>query len=418
MADITEVLNDIRTHASLDYQRAIPAAVNENLEEIADAVMSSIQLQNDYVVALVNRISATRFTSRMFQNPYQKFIKGTNRFGDTIDEIYVNMANAHEYNPSIAENEVYKREIPDIGAVFHRRNSRVFYKNTIQYDSLYASFLSDNGMRSLIGRIVDAMYGAANRDIFFCTKKLMNVYSPYYYNVSVPAATAANADQIVTTIKGISNMLEFPSDLYNRFGVENFTEKPRQVLILRADVAAVLDVNSLAKAFNLQYADFIAGTYVTVDTFGDGLDNMLGLLVDDEFFQIYTNLEKFTENYNGQGLNWQYFLHRWMTYSVSPFSNAIAFVTGELTAPTDITIDPAAPNVPQGCNQQFTATVTPSAAQQSVHWEISGQKNGGTYITATGLLHIDSEESATSITVTAKCPSAQTITKTATVTVS
>lgn len=418
MADITEVLNDIRAHASLDYQRAIPVAVNENLEEIADAVMSSIQLQNDYVAALVNRISATRFTSRMFQNPYQKFIKGTNRFGDTIEEIYVNMANAHEYNPSIAENEVYKREIPDISAVFHRRNSRVFYKNTIQYDSLYASFLSDNGMRSLIGRIVDAMYGAANRDIFFCTKKLMNVYSPYYYKVTVPAATAANADQIVTTIKGISNMLEFPSDLYNRFGVDNFTEKARQVLILRADVAAVLDVNSLAKAFNLQYADFIAGTYVTVDTFGDGLDNMLGLLVDDEFFQIYTNLEKFTENYNGQGLNWQYFLHRWMTYSVSPFSNAVAFVTGELTAPTAITIDPAAPNVPQGGNQQFTATVTPSTAQQSVHWEISGQKNSGTYITATGLLHIDSEESATSITVTAKCPSAQTITKTATVTVS
>lgn len=418
MADIAEVLNDIRAHASLDYQRAIPAAVNENLEEIADAVMSSVQLQNDYVAALVNRISATRFTSRMFQNPYQKFIKGTNRFGDTIEEIYVNMANAHEYNPSIAENEVYKREIPDIGAVFHRRNSRVFYKNTIQYDSLYASFLSDNGMRSLIGRIVDAMYGAANRDIFYCTKKLMNVYSPYYYKVTVPAATAANADQIVTTIKGISNMLEFPSDLYNRFGVDNFTEKVRQVLILRADVAAVLDVNSLAKAFNLQYADFIAGTYVTVDTFGDGLDNMLGLLVDDEFFQIYTNLEKFTENYNGQGLNWQYFLHRWMTYSISPFSNAVAFVTGELTAPTEITIGPAAPNVPQGGNQQFTATVTPSTAQQSVHWEISGQKNGGTYITATGLLHIDSEESADSITVTAKCPSAQTITKTATVNVS
>ncbi len=172
MADITEVLNDIRAHASLDYQRAIPSAVNENLEEIADAVMSSVQLQNDYVAALVNRISATRFTSRMFQNPYQKFIKGTNRFGDTIEEIYVNMANAHEYNPSIAENEVYKREIPDINAVFHRRNSKVFYKNTIQYDALYASFLSDNGMRSLIGRIVDAMYGAANRDIFYCTKKL------------------------------------------------------------------------------------------------------------------------------------------------------------------------------------------------------------------------------------------------------
>lgn len=401
MANVTDVLNNIRAHASADYQRSIPVAVNENLEEIADAVMSSQMLQNDYLAALVNRISAARFTAKVYENPYNKFIKGTNRYGDTIEEIYVNMANAHEYNSSIAENEVYKREIPDISAVFHRRNSRIFYKDTIQYDALYSSFLSDNGMRSLVGRIVDSMYSASAKDMFLQTKKLMNVYAPYYYNVTVPEATAANADQIVTIIKSMSNMLEFPTSLYNRFGVENWTPKNRQVLILRADVAAVLDVNSLAKAFNLQYADFIAGTYVTVDTFGDGLENMLGLLVDDEFFQIYENLVKFTENYNGQGLYWNYFLHRWMTYSVSPFSNAIAFTTDAVTAPTSIQLSPLAPNVPLGGNQQFTATVNPTGAQQAVRWSITGNKSAGTYITATGLLHIDNEETADSISVTA-----------------
>lgn len=418
MADITNILNDIREHASLDYQRAIPVAVTENLEEIADTVMSSAQLQNDYVSALVNRISRAIFTSKLYKNPYQKFIKGTNLYGDTIEEIYVNMCNAHEYNPAIAESEVYKREIPDISAVFHRRNSRIYYKNTIQYDSLYASFLSDSGMQGLVGRIVNSMYSSANRDVFYQTKKLLNVYSPYYYKVNVPAATAENANRILTTIKSMSNMLEFVSTLYNRFGVENFTEKQDQVLILRADVAALIDVNALAAAFNLKYADFVAGTYITIDTFGDGLDSMIGVLVDKEFFQIYQNLSKFTENYNGQGLNWQYFLHMWMTYSVSPFSNAVAFVTDTLVDPTAITIAPAAPNVPQDGNQQFTATVAPSGAQQSVQWSLTGNKSAGTYITATGLLHVDREETAESLTVTAKCPAKQTIMKTATVTVS
>lgn len=417
MPTIADVLNEVRANASADYQRNVPLATRDNLSNIADTVMNNQMLQNEYVAALVNRISAARFTSKIYENPFNKFIKGTNRYGDTIEEIYVNLSQAHEYNPAIAENEVYKREIPDINAVFHRKNSTVFYKNTIQYDSLYASFLSDNGMRSLVARIVDGMYSSANRDIFQNTRALMSAYAKYYYPVLVPAPNASNANEIVTAIKTMSNMLMFNSTLYNRFGVDNWTPKDRQVLILRADVAAVLDVNSLAKAFNLQYADFIAGTYVIIDTFGAGMDNVIGILVDDEFFQIYENLKKFTENYNGQGLNWQYFLHQWMTYSVSPFSNAIAFVSAAPTDPTAVVIAPTAPEVAAGGNQQMTATITPNTAPQGVRWEISGNKSNATYITATGLLHIDQNETAASITVKATSNFKNTVSKTETVTI-
>ena len=311
MAELTQVLNEIRAHASADYQRNVPIAIRENLQQVADVVMNSQTLQNDYVAAIVNRISGERYTSRRYNDQFQKFRKGTNRYGTTIEEIYVNMANAHEYNPAIAENEVYKRVIPDVNAVFHRRNSKIFYKDTIQYDSLYASFLSEGGMRSLVAQIVDQMYGANNRDQFYQTKELMSGNAPYFYQVNVPAVSAENANSIVTTIRTMSNMLTFPSNLYNHYGVTNFTPKERQVLILRADVAAVVDVNSLAMAFNLQYRDFMAGTYMITDDFGENMENCVGLLVDDEFFQIYDNLIKFTENYNGQGLNWQYFLHHW-----------------------------------------------------------------------------------------------------------
>lgn len=415
-ATINDVLNQVRAESSGNYQRLVPLAIGNNLTNVADAVMSSQMLQNEYLSALLNRISMERFTSRMFRTPYTKFIRGTNKYGDTIEEIYVNLCNAHEYNPSIAENEVYKREIPDVNAVFHRRNSRIFYKQTIQYDDLYASFLSENGMRGLVARIVDAMYSSANTDIFKYIKLLISEYNPYYYKVQVPASTAENANQIVTTLKSMSNMLEFPSRLYNRFGVDQWTEKSRQVLIVRADVAANLDVNSLAQAFNLQYADFIAGSYITIDSFSDS--NMIALLTDDEFFQIYENLAKFTENYNGQGLNWQYFFHKWMTYSISPFSNAIAFVTTTPVAATKVDITPATITMSKGTNQQFSASITPTTAQQSVQWSLSGNNMGGTYITATGLLHIDQEESATTLTVTGTSPATPSISGTATVTLS
>lgn len=418
MAELVQVLNEIRAHASADYQRNVPVAVRENLQQVADVVMNSQTLQNDYVAAIVNRISGERYTSRRYNDQFQKFRKGTNRYGTTIEEIYVNMANAHEYNPAIAENEVYKRVIPDVNAVFHRRNSKIFYKDTIQYDSLYASFLSEGGMRSLVAQIVDQMYGANNRDQFYQTKALMSGNAPYFYQVNVPAVSAENANSIVTTIRTMSNMLTFPSNLYNHYGVTNFTPKERQVLILRADVAAVVDVNSLAMAFNLQYRDFMAGTYMITDDFGDDMENCVGLLVDDEFFQIYDNLIKFTENYNGQGLNWQYFLHHWATYSVSPFSNAIMFTTATLTPATAIAITPNSAEMGKDDTQVFEASVTPATASQAVRWSVSGGTQADTYITATGLLHVGVEENASTLTVTATSVQTPTITQTATVTLS
>ena len=56
-----------------------------------------------------------------------------------------------------------------------------------------------------------------------------------------------------------------------------------------------------------------------------------GVLLDEEWFQVYDNLFEFDETRVGSGLYWNYWLHCWKTISYSPFANAIVFVDSGAT---------------------------------------------------------------------------------------
>lgn len=393
---LVTTLNNIRTMASYDYASRIPVATAENIADIAETLATYTPAANEFLSGLVNRIIRVIITSKLYENPWNAFKKGAEGFGDTIEEIYANIATAHQYNPEVAETEVFKREIPDLSAVFHRVNSRLFYKATVQNESLRTAVTDDAGLEMLIASIVNSLYSGANYDEFLSMVQLLSANMGYYYPITVPAPTAENANQIVTAIKGASNMMTFGGGKYNRYGVFNFTAKENQVLIVRADVDALIDVNSLAAAFNLEYRQFM-GRRVIVDAFPAGMENVVAMLVDDKFLMVYNNLDKFTEQYNSQGLYWNFFYHVWRIYSVSPFSNAIIFTTDAVTNPTTVAFaSPPATYVP-GTNYQLTAQVNSGAAgvPQGVTFKLSGNTSSSTYITATGLLVVGEMETGT-----------------------
>lgn len=408
-----QIVNAIRSEMVI-FGGRIPEATASNIRDVGEILRSNAQVANEFLNVLVNRIARVIITSRLFENPLNSFKKGSERYGDVIEEIFVNIANAHEYDPLIASREVYAREIPSIDAVYHKMNSQLFYKATIQEQSLEKAFTSENGLRTLIAGIVDQLYSGANYDEFLSMKELFAANKPYFAYVKTDAPTVATAHNIVTNIKATSNLMTFMSDAYNRFGVKNFTPRDRQVLLIRADIDALIDVNVLASAFNMSKAEFM-GRRVVVDDFGTGMDDVYAVLCDETFLIVVNNLDRFTEQYNAQGLYWNYFWHVWRTYAVSPFANAIAFTSGAITEGTAITISPSAPSLPKGANQQFSASVTPLGAPQSVRYTAEGM-NGGSYITASGFLHVGEEQNG-NITVTATATNKESLTKAATVTV-
>ena len=89
---------------------------------------------------------------------------------------------------------------------------------------------------------------------------------------------------------------------------------------------------------------------------------------------VYDQMMQFTENYNGKGLYWNYFLHTWKVMSVSPFANAAVFTTGT-PAVDSVTVSPSTATVAKGGSVQLTAVVqTTDFAPQSVTWSSDNAK--------------------------------------------
>ena len=422
-----DILNVIRNNATINYKNYVPVATAdaESIREIGAIIMDSPQLQNEFLSALVNRIGRVLVTSKMYDNPWSMFKKGTLEFGETIEEIFVNIAKPFQFDPNVAETNLFKREIPDVRSAFHIMNYQKYYKTTIQNDQLRQAFLSWQGITDLIAKIVDSMYTGANYDEFQTMKYMLakHILNGRMYPVTIPTVTEANMKSIVSTIKGVSNNYEFMSNKYNVAGVQNFSKKKDQYLLINSNFDATMDVEVLASAFNMDKAQF-TGKRVLVDSFGSldierlgilfaddptyteisesdlqALDAIPCVLVDKEWFIIFDNFYNFTEQYNGEGLYWNYWYHVWKTFSVSPFANNALFIPGVPTV-TSVTVSPANATVKAGHTISLSAVVqTEYFAPQSVNWSSDTE---GVIVSKGGLVTVGAGVSPkTSVTITA-----------------
>ena len=108
-----------------------------------------------------------------------------------------------------------------------------------------------------------------------------------------------------------------------------------------------------------------------------------------------------TENYNGKGLYWNYNYHVWKTFSISPFSQAVAFsdVASSITA---VAVSPTAATLPRGADLAIEATVTGTGViNKGVQWTLKGNASSGSYVSDAGKVHVAKDETATTLTVTA-----------------
>lgn len=393
-ATSVEILNAIRNSASTNYRDFVPTAKStpESIRRIGEIIMQYTPLQNEFLNALVNRIARVIITSKMYSNPLSMFKKGLIDFGETIEEIFVNIANPHQYDVEESESKVFAREIPDVRAAFHTLNYKKFYKQTIQNKDLNQAFLSWDGITDLISKIVNAMYTAANYDEFVTTKYML-AKAILDGRLSAITVDANDAKGAVTKIKGVSNALTFMSNNYNVAGVQTFTDKNDQYLLVNSQFDSEIDVEVLASAFNMSKAEFM-GHRILIDGFGTldvtrlnalfkddpnyeepsqdtltALNAIPAVLVDKNFFMIFDNMYEFTENYNGQGLYWNYFYHTWKTFSMSPFANALVFVPAVPTV-TSVTVSPTAITCKKGQSVQLSVSVeTENYAPKTVNWK-------------------------------------------------
>lgn len=444
---VPTVLNVGDTIPGSGGAKANRAYALETLRNAGNTIVNYQPLANAFLSALMNRIGRVLITSKLYNNPWAGFKKGLLEYGESVEELFVNIIEAKEFDPETAENEVFRRELPNVLSAFHVMNYQKFYKTTVSNDQLRQAFLSFEGISNLVGKIVEAMYTSANYDEFLVMKYLIGLKATggSFYPVNIPTpATPSNSNAIVTIMKTISDNITFMKSDYNEAGVFTHTDKGDQYFIMSTQFANVIDVETLAVAFNLNKVELL-GRIVRVDSFGftpqeiarlnkllgdnpnyvpidDTANNLLkaipAVCVDRDFFMIFDNYTNMTEQYNGQGLYWNYFYHLWKTFSTSPFANAVIF-TDATPAVTTVTVTPGTATATKGSLVTFAVDVAVTGyASKQVHWTISGQTSTSTTIDQQGRLSIAKGEKAGTITVTATSWYDDTKSGTATVTVS
>lgn len=351
-ASTMDILNVIRQNASAEYQNAVPVVTKEtDIPKVGEVLYGYPALANLFINALVNRIALVQVKSATFNNDYKELKKGYLEFGESVEEVFVQIAKAREFSVEKAEGREFKRSLPDVKSAFHAMNYRVQYPVTIQDEDLRTAFLSADGVQDLIAKIVDSVYTAAEYDEYLLFKYTMikAITKGKMYPVSIGAGT--DMKEAAVAFRGMSNQLQFMSTKYNAAGVHTTTAKADQFIFMDSKYNAQYDVNVLASAFNMDKADFMGRlkliddwTTFDNDRFSDIvansdqmepvtadelalMANVKAVLIDREWFQFYDNNNKFTEKYVASGLYWNYFYNVWKTISSSPFSNAIVFVT-------------------------------------------------------------------------------------------
>lgn len=364
-ASTIDIMNVIRQNASYEYQQNVPKVANaSDIPRVGEVIYGTPAFANQFINALVNRIAIVRVQSATFNNPYSILKKGYIEFGETVEDIFVSIAKAVDFDPEKAAQREFQRTIPDVRSAFHTMNWRVMYPVTIQDEDLKQAFLSVDGVQNLIAKIVESVYTAAEYDEFLLFKYLLikAISNGKIHTKSVGDGT--NLDTAAVQFRGTSNLITFMSDKYNELKVKNDTPKDRQVIFMDSLFNAEFDVNVLASAFNMDKADFM-GRLFLIDNWtefdnarfdviranSDGIEevtsdelallaNVKAVILDENWFQVYDNNNKFTEDYVASGLYWNYFYHTWKTVSSSPFANAIAFVTtaANTALPESITV--------------------------------------------------------------------------------
>lgn len=390
-----DILNAIRNSSSDTFKQYVPLASADNITDLGAGILMNQTVLNEFVTNLVDRIGLVVMRQVSLENPLAKFKKGQMPLGRTIEEIFTDITKAKKYDPEDAEQTVFKREIPNVKTLFHERNRQERYDQTIQDESLKTAFVSWGNFESFLSSIINAIYNSAEVDEYKYMKLLIdNYYAKGMFKV-VPVTkpdTETAAREFIKKVRATARRMTLPMGTreFNALAVHTRTDMNDLHLIIDADLEAEVDVDVLAKAFNMDKTSFV-GNVTVIDGFAStGLE---AVLVDREWFMVYDNLLKLETIRNPKGLYWNYFYHVWQTMSVSRFSNAVAFVSGTVAAVTQIILDPAILSIKAGGSYTYKAYVRATDSEDHpLTWKVEADTGStlasGTAIDANGKLTI------------------------------
>lgn len=339
--DNAQILNTVRQYCPQDYQNRVPAVTQGNIESAIRAFQTYTADWDTFLGVFLQKIGLQVIRKSEFTNPFSPFKMAPMRLGSKIEEVAINLQKAHAYKNNCYD--VFNGDLPDTRVNWHSTNRHDYYSVQAPLeDVMRQAFISDYSLSQYLGALVDNLITSDQADEYLIFKELFAEYAENegFFNVQVSdvlsaADKAAASRALVSKMRGMYRKVKFPSANYSPEGRNAglVTVGGDMVLIMTADVEAVIDVESLAAAFHMEKADFLADNVVIIDEWPRGFSGVQALLVDRDFFMVTDTLRTMQPApINPCNLSQSYFYHVWEIISYSRFVPAIAFSTASGTS--------------------------------------------------------------------------------------
>ena len=405
---------------------------------LAQPVLNYVNVRNDFMSMLINKIVATKFEVKYFKNPLQVLEGDEMPLGYATEDIYINPAKGRRMNVDDFAGLLAKYEA-DVKVQYNHINMDLQYPVTVSYTQLKKAFTSWTSLEKFIDALSMSLYNGAYIDEFRFTKNLIGgayLKNQVQYEVVSGVNTEANAKAFVTKMRELYLNMQMPSSKYNAWNkvggegrpVETWSMPENLVFVIRNDILAYIDVNVLATAFNVNKTDLL-GRILPVDNFSafddDGNEifdgaNIIGFIGDKSWFRIQRQ-DMFVEEFrNPNNRTYQMYLNLIKQYQYSLFANGMVICTqAPIVDAASVTATPDTVSVVAGekttvkvATEPITATATITASSSETRYATVTVADGGKSLEITGV----SAGSAT-VTVTATNADNSTVTDTISVTV-
>ena len=331
--DNIQFLNAIRAVSSAEYKGRIPTATQTNIQNIMTSIMDYSATKEEFTNTILNKIVRTKVLNKAYENSLKFFKKEPLPFGKTIEGVFVDLIKAKNFNENFGtgDNEatsLLAKEKAPVKVEYYSENFKHKYKLSISDEQLKSAFMSADGLSQMTQGLIRSATSSSEYDEYMMIKTLIGASVGKEVEIQGLFALDENAQakKITKTVQALVNKFRFMSTEYNKQGVHTHCLPSECVIITTPDQLANLNVELLASAFNVPYAE-MPSRIVVIDSFLDkgGNDDAdtVCIVADMDLVQFRNTLDTWETFRNPDGLMTNMFHHVWGSACGCGFVNAV-----------------------------------------------------------------------------------------------
>lgn len=297
------------------------------------------QHMNEFLSKVIDKIAYTMVHTVQFTNPFAQFWGKPIEYGNTIENLFVELPDSEDFDGSPTEPEnPFKQKRPTVDAYYTSINWRKRYKVTVSDEMIRRAVKSPETLGSLVAGIIEGLTTKMNIDKYYGAITVLDNANNYAkgvenLNYSANATDEDKAKLLVGAIVGCKSHFTKPNKVNNKAGVDAITNVSDIVVVIKSDLLNTINMEYLAGIFNLDKIEMQA-RIIDIETFqvdksstsSPSLTTDIDMVVfDRNALDFHPALQVSERLRNPEKLYTNYYLHSWDLLSFKLFKNARAY---------------------------------------------------------------------------------------------